>query len=122
MQAQVDRKAVRRRIRYRIRKKVAGTASRPRLAVFRSLKHIYAQAIDDETGRTIAHASTQDETVRSNGSTGGNIAAAAKVGEAIAEKLKAAGVATAVLDRGGFGYHGRVKALADAVRSAGLKL
>jgi len=122
MQAQINRKAVRRRVRHRIRKKISGTAERPRLAVFRSLKHMYAQVIDDLHGKTLAHASTRQATIRSECPKGGNAEAAKKVGQAIAEQLKAAGVETVVFDRGGFVYHGRVKALADAVREVGIKL
>jgi large subunit ribosomal protein L18 len=121
MQAQVNRKANRRRIRYRVRKKIAGTPQRPRLAVFRSLKHIYAQAIDDESGRTLACASTREPQLRGDGPHGGNREAAKRVGEAMAQKLKDAGVQTIVFDRGGFLYHGRVKALADAIRDGGVK-
>ena len=121
MQAQVNRRAMRRRIRHRIRKNLEGTAKRPRVAVRRSLKHIYAQAIDDERGQTLAAASSRDPLVRGEVPKGGNIDAAKKVGEAIAGKLKDAGVETIVFDRGGFLYHGRVKALADAIREGGLK-
>jgi large subunit ribosomal protein L18 len=122
MQAQGDRKAARRRIRYRIRKKIRGTASRPRLAVFRSLKHIYAQAIDDDSGRTLAHASSKEKMVRDAISHGGGLQAAKQVGEVIAKKLKDAGIESVVFDRGGFLYHGRVKALGEAAREGGLKL
>ena len=122
MQAQVDRKAARRRIRYRIRKKIRGTATKPRLAVYRSLKHIYAQAIDDESGRTLAHASSREKAVRDAVSSSSGISAAKHVGEAIAKKLKDAGIDSVVFDRGGFLYHGRVKALGDGVREGGLKL
>jgi len=121
MQAQIDRNAIRRRIRHRIRKKVTGTAVCPRLAVYRSQRHIYAQAIDDATGRTVASASTQDGDVRSRTPKSWNIDAAKAVGGVIAERLKKAGVEMVVLDRGGFLYHGRVKALADAAREGGLK-
>jgi large subunit ribosomal protein L18 len=121
MQSQVNRKAMRRRIRHRIRKNVEGTANRPRVAVRRSLKHIYAQAIDDERGQTLAAASSRDPMVKGGVVTGGNIEAAKKVGEAIAGKLKDAGIERIVFDRGGFLYHGRVKALADAIREGGLK-
>ena len=103
----------------RVRKKVSGTAERPRLAVFRSNKHIYAQVIDDVTGRTLAAASTEDESLK--GSTGGNVEAATKVGALVAERAKAAGVGKVVFDRGGFRYHGRVAALADAARAGGLE-
>lgn len=121
MHGTVDRKAIRQRIRYRIRKKLEGTAQRPRLAVFRSEKHIYAQAIDDENGRTVAHASSRDASVRATSARGSNVGAAKVVGTAIAERLKEKGIETVVFDRGGFLYHGRVKALAEAAREAGLK-
>jgi large subunit ribosomal protein L18 len=102
----------------RIRKKVRGSAARPRLAIFRSLNHIYAQVIDDDNGVTIASASTTEKDLR--GATGGNIEAARRVGQAIAERLREKGVTAVVFDRGGFRYHGRVKALTDAAREAGL--
>ena len=102
----------------RVRKKVQGTADRPRLAVFRSNKHITAQVIDDRVGRTIAAASTTEAGLR-DGATG-NKAAAAQVGALLAERAKAAGVESAVFDRGGYQYHGRVKALADGAREGGL--
>jgi large subunit ribosomal protein L18 len=121
MHTKVDRSAVRRRIRHRIRKKVLGTQDRPRLAVFRSGKHIYAQVVDDAGGKTLASSSTLMPDVSMKNGKGGNIAAAAKVGTTIAEKLKSAGIETIVFDRGGFLFHGRVKALADAARKAGLK-
>ena len=121
MLVQVDRRQIRRRIRYRIRKRLSGTAGRPRLAVFRSLKHIYAQAIDDEHGRTLAHASTLTAEVRSADACGGNIEAAKRVGREIARRLREVGVEQVVFDRGGFVYHGRVRALAEAAREGGLK-
>jgi large subunit ribosomal protein L18 len=121
MQAQINRKAARRRIRFRVRREIQGTAARPRLAVFRSLRHIYVQAIDDERGATLAQASTRDLQLRGESGSGGNRDAAQKVGQAIAEKLKSAGVETVVFDRGGFLYHGRVRALAEAAREGGLK-
>jgi large subunit ribosomal protein L18 len=121
MLAQTDRKLIRRRVHLRIRQRLSGTRGRPRLAVFRSLKHIYAQAIDDEQGRTLAAASTRDAGLLSGGTTGGNVAAAKRVGQAIADRLRAAGIESVVFDRGGFLYHGRVKALAEAVREAGIK-
>ena len=121
MLATTDRKGLRSRVRRRIRLKVAGTAQRPRLAVFRSGKHMYAQAIDDASGRTLAQASTQEKSIVGD-SKGWAIDGAKKVGETIAGRLKEAGVETCVFDRGGFLYHGRVKALADAAREAGLKL
>ena len=121
MQAQLDRSGIRRRVRYRIRKKITGTAERPRLAVFRSDKHIYVQAIDDAAGRTVAQASTLDKDVRGKVARGGNIEAAKAVGGVIADRLKAAGIDSIVFDRGGYVFHGRLRALADAARSAGLK-
>lgn len=121
MEARVNRVRVRRRIRYRIRKKVSGTSARPRLAVYRSLKNIYVQAIDDEQGRTLAQASSLDKELRGSTSPGSNLAAAQQVGELIAKKLKDAGVEQVVFDRGGFLFHGRIKALADAARKHGLK-
>ena len=122
MLAQIDRKSLRRRVRHRIRRKISGTAVRPRLAVFRSRKHIYVQAVDDAQGRTLAQASTQDPELRKDVAQGWNVDAATRVGTVIAERLKAAGVSAAVLDRGGWLYHGRIKALAAAAREAGLKL
>ena len=122
MQSVIDRKAVRQRIRYRIRKKISGSAGRPRVAVFRSERHIYAQAIDDDLGKTLAHMSSQDTTVIAKGGKGWDQEAAKLVGGALAEKLKASGIETVVFDRGGNIFRGRVKALADAMREAGLKL
>ena len=116
--AQKNRADIRRGVHTRIRKKVSGTAERPRLAVFRSLNHIYAQVIDDVNGKTLAAASTTEKELK--GTTGGNIEAAQKVGKSIAERALAAGVETVVFDRGGYLYHGRVKALLDATREAGL--
>ena len=116
--AQKDRAEVRRAVHRRIRKKVAGTAARPRLAIYRSLNHIYAQVIDDERGRTLASASTTEKDLR--GGSGGNIEAAERVGRAIAERAISAGISSVVFDRGGYVYHGRVKALTDAARAAGL--
>jgi large subunit ribosomal protein L18 len=121
MQKVIDRRIARRRIRYRIRRRVAGTGRRPRVAVFRSDKHIYAQAIDDLAGRTLAHASTLDPEVRGTVRGGGKIEAARAVGGLMAVRLKSSGVESVVFDRGGYLYHGRVKALAEAMRSAGLK-
>jgi large subunit ribosomal protein L18 len=103
----------------RVRKKVLGTAERPRLAVFRSNRHMVAQVIDDRSGRTLAAASTHESDLAS-GSTG-TVDAASKVGALVAERAKAAGVERVVFDRGGFMYHGRVAALADAARDAGLE-
>ncbi len=113
-----NRAEIRRGVHTRIRKKVSGTAERPRLAVFRSLNHIYAQVIDDVSGVTLAAASTTEKDLK--GKTGGNIEAAQTVGKAIAERAQAAGVSQVVFDRGGYVYHGRVKALLDATREAGL--
>ena len=121
MQKTIDRDGIRRRVRHRIRKKVAGVDARPRLAVFRSDKHIYAQVIDDATGRTVAHVSTLDKDLRGSVKRGGNVAAAKAVGSAIAERLKGKGIVSVVFDRGGYLYHGRIKALAEAAREAGLK-
>lgn len=116
--AQKSRSDIRHGVHGRIRKKVQGSAERPRLAVFRSLNHIYAQVIDDNSGKTLATASTTEKTI--GGKTGGNIEAAKAVGKTIAERALAAGVSSVVYDRGGYVYHGRVKALLDATREAGL--
>jgi large subunit ribosomal protein L18 len=116
--AKRDKAAVRRAVHTRIRRRVRGSAERPRLAIFRSLNHIYAQVIDDERAVTIASASTVEKDLR--GTSGGNIEAAQRVGRAIAERTIAAGVEQVVFDRGGFRFHGRVKALTDAARAAGL--
>lgn len=115
--AQKSRAEIRRGVHSRIRKKVRGSSDRPRLAVYRSINHIYAQLIDDDSGKTLAAASTAEKTFTG---TGGNIAAAQTVGKAIAERAIAAGVSNVVFDRGGYVYHGRVKALLDATREAGL--
>ena len=111
----------RRRIHSRVRTRVAGTPERPRLCVYRSLDHIYAQIIDDRSGRTIVSASSVDKESKKSLKGGGNVASAKSVGKLIAERAKAAGVAKVVFDRGGYKYHGRVKALADAAREAGLQ-
>jgi len=103
----------------RVRKHIVGTTARPRLAVFRSGRHISAQVIDDSVGRTLASASTVEAALR--GVTGGNVAAATAVGRLVSERAKAAGVTRVVFDRGGFRYHGRVAALADAAREGGLE-
>lgn len=116
--AQRNRAAVRSAVHKRIRRKVRGSTERPRLAVYRSLNHIYAQVIDDERGQTLASASTTEKDLR--GGTGGNIDAAERVGRTIAERALAAGINSVVFDRGGYLYHGRVKALTDAARAAGL--
>ena len=111
-----DRKVNRSKRHRRVRVHVAGTSQRPRLAVFRSLNHIYVQLIDDTESRTVAAASTVELKAKGNG-----LAQAQEVGKAIAVKAKAAGVKSVVFDRGGFLYHGRIKALADAAREAGLE-
>ncbi len=116
--AQKSRAVIRAGVHSRIRKKVSGSAERPRLAVFRSLNHIYAQVIDDVSGRTLATASTAEKALGLK--TGGNIEAAKTVGKAISERAQAAGISSVVFDRGGYLYHGRVKALIDATREAGL--
>ncbi len=116
--AQKSRAEIRRGVHSRIRKKVRGTSERPRLAVFRSLNHIYAQVIDDDNGKTLASASTTEKGM--GVSTGGNIEAARKVGSVIAERSIAAGVSEVVYDRGGYVFHGRVKVLIEATREAGL--
>jgi large subunit ribosomal protein L18 len=115
-----DKQIARGRRHHRVRKKVAGTAARPRLAVFRSNKHISAQVIDDRSGRTLAAASSGEKDLRDAGPTGNKVAASA-VGHLVAERAKAAGVRQVVFDRGGFLYHGRVAAVADAAREAGLE-
>jgi large subunit ribosomal protein L18 len=104
----------------RVRKKVQGTAERPRLAVFRSNKHIAVQVIDDRAGRTLATASTHEADLKGEGATG-SVDAATKVGRLVAERAKAAGVEKVVFDRGGYIYHGRIAAVADAARDAGLE-
>ncbi|MBC7541959.1 MAG: 50S ribosomal protein L18 [Candidatus Sericytochromatia bacterium] len=115
-----DRREVRLKRRTRIRGKVSGTAERPRLAVFRSSKHIYAQLIDDVAGITLASAGSTDPDLRGQLQSGATVAAATIVGASVAEKAKAKGIEAVVYDRGGNLYHGRVKALADAARGAGL--
>ncbi len=117
MVSRPNRNERRRRVHARIRKRVRGTAARPRLAVFRSLKHIYAQVIDDDAGRTLAAASTAGPGFDGYG---GNVAAAVRIGEAIVESARAAGIERVVFDRGGHNFQGRVRALAEAVRRAGL--
>jgi large subunit ribosomal protein L18 len=101
--------------------RVTGTAERPRLAVYRSLDHIYAQVIDDRSGRTLVSASSVDSESKKSVQGGGNVAAAKVIGKLVGERAKAAGVSKVVFDRGGYKYHGRVKALADAAREAGLQ-
>lgn len=121
MITKVDKNKSRKKRHLRVRKKLTGTTIRPRLNVFRSSKHIYAQLIDDQQGVTIAAASSLDKEINEDISNGGNIEAAQKVGALIAKKAKTAGLEEVVFDRGGYLYHGRVKALADAAREEGLK-
>ena len=111
----------RERRRYRVRRTIRGTAERPRLSVFRTHKHIYAQVIDDTAGRTLASASSMDKQIRDSVGFGGNKQAAEAIGRAVAERARAAGVKQVCFDRGPFRYHGRVAALADAARAAGLE-
>lgn len=117
--AKSSKNDVRVRVHTRIRHRVRGTQERPRLAVFRSLKHIYAQVIDDRQGHTLAAASSGEK--KSAAGNGGNLAGAKQVGTLIAERAKANGIKKVVFDRGGYLYHGRIKALADAARAAGLE-
>ena len=114
----INRKGIRRRIHDRIRRKVSGTAERPRLAVHYSNQHIYVQVIDDAAGKTLASASTLDKSFEKASS---NIESAQKVGQLIAERAKGSNISAVVFDRGGHLYHGKVKALADAAREAGLQ-
>ncbi|HLK36791.1 MAG TPA: 50S ribosomal protein L18 [Polyangiaceae bacterium] len=111
----------RERRRLRIRRKISGTPDRPRLAVFRSAKHIYAQVVDDVAGKTVAHASTLSRDVRAEVEEANKLDAAKRVGHAIAKALLAKGIDKVVFDRSGYLFHGRVRALADAARAAGLK-
>jgi large subunit ribosomal protein L18 len=114
----------RQRIRYRIRRRVSGTVERPRLTIFRSVSHMYVQVVDDASGKTIASASTVEAAVKGalpTTATGGNVAGAKAIGKTIAERLIEKGVKRVVFDRNGFLYHGRVKAVADAAREAGLE-
>lgn len=120
MLKKVDRKELRERRRLRVRKKVYGTSDRPRMNVFRSLSHIYAQIIDDDQGKTIVAASSLSPELRGKVS-GGNIQGAAAVGKLIAEKAKEKGITAVVFDRAGYLYHGRVRALAEAARANGLE-
>lgn len=116
-----NKNKVRVRKHVRVRKKISGTAACPRLDVFRSLSHIYAQIIDDEKGVTLVAASTLDKAIKDKIAFGGNVEAAKEVGKLVAEKAIEAGITEVVFDRGGYPYHGRVKALADSAREAGLK-
>lgn len=117
---QINRKAENLKRRQRIRNRITGTAERPRLSVFRSLNHIYVQIIDDTKGVTLVSTSTNDNGLKGELETGGNIQAAQAVGKAIAEKALNQGIKQVVFDRGGHIYHGRIKALAEAAREAGL--
>ncbi len=117
----LSRNAHRQRVHLRVRTRVVGTSERPRLCVHRSLGHIYAQVIDDRSGRTLAAASSVDKKTRAQLKGGGNVASAKVVGKEVAERARAAGVEQVVFDRGGYKYHGRVRALAEAAREAGLK-
>ncbi len=114
----IEKKEIRNRIHRRIRRKLQGTAERPRLAVYRSVAHIYAQLIDDSQGKTLVSASSVDKAVKTSG---GNVAAAKNIGKLVAQRAKEQGITRVVFDRGGYQYHGRVKALADAAREAGLE-
>ncbi len=117
----LSRDGQRKRVHARVRTKVSGTTDRPRLCVYRSVGHIYIQVIDDRSGHTLVSASSVDKEVKKGLKGGGNIAAAKSVGKIIADRAKAAGISKVVFDRGGYKYHGRVKALADAAREAGLQ-
>lgn len=117
----VSRDTTRRRVHERIRQRVQGRAQAPRLNVFRSARHIYAQLVDDGRGHTLVAASSRDAEVRKTLKSGGNLAAAKTVGQMLAQRAKEQGISRAVFDRGGYEYHGRVKALADAAREGGLK-
>ena len=116
--AHTSRATVREAIHRRIRRKVKGSSEKPRLAVYRSLNHIYAQVVDDQLGQTIVSASTTEKDLR--GTTGGNLDAARRIGKTIAERALEKGIESVVFDRGGYLYHGRIKALTDAARAAGL--
>ncbi len=114
----ISKNEIRERVHTRIRKKLKGTTERPRLAIFRSVAHIYAQVIDDTKGTTLASASSTEKDL---GEKGGNVAAAKAIGTRVAQRAKEKGIGKVVFDRGGYLYHGRVKALADAAREAGLE-
>lgn len=121
MWTNIDRRARRNAVKRRVRRKISGDAAKPRLAVFRSRKHFYIQAVDDATSTTICSASTLDPTLGNLRKCGSNVAAAKAVGALIADRLKEKGIATAIFDRGGHIYHGRVRAAAEAAREKGLK-
>jgi large subunit ribosomal protein L18 len=117
----IDRSGERRRIHRRIREKISGSPNRPRLCVYRSSKYVYAQIVDDTQGKTLVAASTAEKGIRGDLKQAANIQASKLVGKAIAERAKAKGIETVVFDRGGYLYHGRVKAVAEAARESGLK-
>ena len=121
----IEKKEIRNRIHRRIRRKLRGTAERPRLAVFRSVSHIYAQVIDDTEGKTLVSASSVDKDAKimdaKAKAKGGNVAGAKAIGKLVADRAKDKGIKSVVFDRGGYQYHGRIKALADAARAAGLE-
>ncbi|MDD2213433.1 MAG: 50S ribosomal protein L18 [Oscillospiraceae bacterium] len=117
----IDKNAVRLRKHARVRFKISGTSDRPRLCVYRSLKHIYAQVIDDKAGVTLVSSSSLDQAVKAELGNGGNVTAAKAVGKLAAQRCLAKGISEVVFDRGGYIYHGRVKAVAEAAREAGLK-
>ena len=117
---EISKDKIRRRVHQRIRQRMSGSGERPRLNIYRSLNHIYAQVIDDGTGKTIASASTV-QGKKGSRKTGGNVATAKEIGKAIAQRAQEKGVKKVVFDRGGYLYHGRIKALADAAREAGLE-
>ena len=118
---EVSKDKTRRRIHQRLRQRLEGSGDRPRLNVYRSLNHIYAQVIDDNTGKTLASASTAQGQKKGEKRTGGNVASAKDIGKLIAQRAQEKGVKKVVFDRGGYLYHGRIKALADATRAAGLE-
>jgi len=117
----LEKQALRRKRHGRVRKRVVGTAEKPRLNVFRSIAHIYAQVVDDSTGQTIVSASTVDKELKGQVASGGNVEAAKLVGELVGKRAVAKGISSVIFDRGGYQYHGRVAALADGARGAGLK-
>ena len=121
MAVKVSRAVIRHRIHVRIRKKLSGTGARPRLVVFRSNKHIYAQLIDDVRGVTLASAGSTEGDTKQSVANGGNVAAAKEIGRLIAERGRQKGVDVVLFDRGGYIYHGRIRALAESAREAGLK-
>jgi large subunit ribosomal protein L18 len=121
MVRKISKNEIRERVHVRIRKRLQGTTERPRLAIFRSTAHIYAQVIDDTKGVTLVAASSTEKAEKVKKGAGGNVAAAKEIGKRVAERAKENGISKVVFDRGGYIYHGRVKALADAAREAGLE-